>query len=143
MPGPSYTYVVFDQQRDQLLAVHERHWRGVRPGSFDARSRAEVTGRDDQAPLMGTQTSTHLLDDGRLDVLLPAFDLHSHAGADDIAHNQGAAHVDAAVARERRDRHRLRAEGGQEATDQCLEVGGLHRVQARAIAGGSRGYAAR
>lgn len=47
---------------------------------------------------MRAQATAHLLHYRRLDVALPAFDLHCHACAHHIAHHERAAHVDPAIA---------------------------------------------
>lgn len=47
--------------------------------------------------LMCPETPAHSLNVLRLDVVLPAFCLHGHPRSDDIANNECASHVDAAV----------------------------------------------
>ena len=123
MRGTSDTDAVFDEQADKGLAVHQADGEGVRPASFVSRSRGEVAGRDDETLLVRSERAAYLLDDRGLDVLLPPFGLDRHAGADDLADDQRAAHVNTAVAVNLRDLDILEAEGGEHPTDEGLEVG--------------------
>ena len=88
---------MFHEQLHELLAIHKADRHSIGPFGLDAGAGAEVARGDDQALLVGAEAAADLLDLRGLDDGLPAFDLDGHAGADDVADDQGAANVDAAV----------------------------------------------
>src|ERR1035437_3385523 len=122
---------MLNHQYHELLAIHERDWDCIRAGGFVFGSLAEITGGDDESLLVRTETAPDLLDVRCLDVaLVPLLDLHGHLGADNLADDQHAAHVDSAVLARRCHFEFLKADLGQKLGDEVLELGGSHRYEA-------------
>lgn len=120
---------MLDEEFYELLAVHEADGGGVGAFGFEAGAGAEVAGGDDEALFVGAEAAADLLDGGCLDVGFPAFDLDGHAGADDVADDQGAADVDAAVVLASGDEDVGEAQGDEELADEFFECGWVDFVE--------------
>ena len=89
--------LVLDQENHQLLAVHQCHRRGIRSGCFLTLSSAEVTVGNNKSLFMRSKASADLLNNWRLNILLPFLHLNGHSCVNHITHNQGATNIDATV----------------------------------------------
>lgn len=121
--------LVLDQQRNELLPVHERDRGCAVPGGLLIGFFGKVAGGDDESLFVDAQAAPELLHGIGLDVVFPLLCLHGHAGADDIADQERAPHVDAAVLGVGGDFDFFESDAGEQFADQFLEGFGMKRLQ--------------